>query len=73
MTILIDSSKRVVVQGMTGREGMARLLGDLIPLVASGTLRADVDAAYPLERALEALAHAARGGRSGKILLTSSS
>lgn len=53
-----------------GEAGRAKLFGSLIPLVASGTLRAEVEATYPLVKVQEALAHAARGERGGKILLT---
>lgn len=38
--------------------------------LAEGVLRTEVDACYPLARIHEALQHAARGGRNGKILLT---
>ncbi len=42
----------------------------LIDLVATGEIRAEVEARYPFARIAEALDHAARPGRSGKILLT---
>lgn len=42
----------------------------LTALVADGTIRVPVEATYPLARVAEALAHAAREGRGGKILLT---
>lgn len=38
--------------------------------IASGELHAPVEATYPLERVADALKHAARDGRSGKIILT---
>jgi NADPH:quinone reductase-like Zn-dependent oxidoreductase len=41
--------------------------------IADGTLKAEIEATYPLSRVREALAHAARGGRGGKILLTADS
>lgn len=44
--------------------------GEVIGLLAKGDLTTPVEATYPLSRAREALAHAARGGRSGKVLLT---
>ncbi|MCS7023926.1 MAG: zinc-dependent alcohol dehydrogenase family protein [Bryobacteraceae bacterium] len=47
----------------------AQLFGELIALLASGTIRAAVEATYPFSRVHEALAHAARGERSGKIFL----
>jgi NADPH:quinone reductase-like Zn-dependent oxidoreductase len=37
--------------------------------VADGTLAVEVEAVYPLRKIKEAVAHAARGGRSGKILI----
>lgn len=42
----------------------------LAALVADGTLAMRVEATYPIERIAEALAHAAREGRDGKILVT---
>jgi len=53
------------------REAKGKLFGELIPLVMTGALRSAVEATYPLHQVREALAHAARGERSGKILLTS--
>ncbi len=47
----------------------AKLYGELIPLVVSGALKANIEATYPLSRVQEALAHASRGERGGKILL----
>lgn len=43
----------------------------LIGLIADGTIHVDVEATYPLQQIREALAHAAREGRKGKVLLTS--
>jgi NADPH:quinone reductase-like Zn-dependent oxidoreductase len=40
--------------------------------IADGTLRVEVEAVYPLSRVKDALAHAARPGRSGKVLLAPS-
>jgi len=37
--------------------------------VADGSLTVEVEAVYPFEKIREAVAHAARGGRSGKILM----
>lgn len=48
----------------------AALFGELISLIASGAIKADVEASYPLDRVHDALAHAAKGERSGKIFLT---
>lgn len=47
-------------------ETMARLSA----LVAQGMLAAEVEASYPLHAVAEAVAHAERPGRSGKILIT---
>jgi trans-2-enoyl-CoA reductase len=52
-----------------GRERIAELYRRLVPLIADGTLAAEVAATYPLEQIKEAIAHAARGGRGGKVLL----
>jgi NADPH:quinone reductase-like Zn-dependent oxidoreductase len=49
------------------RDQMYALLRDL---VVQGVLHAEVEATYPLERARDAVAHAMRDGRSGKILFT---
>jgi trans-2-enoyl-CoA reductase len=51
-------------------EAKGKLFAEIIPLVASGAMKAAVEATYPLERIHEALAHALRGERTGKILLT---
>jgi NADPH:quinone reductase-like Zn-dependent oxidoreductase len=52
------------------REEQARVFGEVARLVASGALRTPIEATYPLARAREACAHAAREGRAGKVLLT---
>lgn len=51
-------------------EEIQRTYADLIALIADGTIHVEVEATYPLERIREALAHAAREGRKGKILIT---
>ncbi len=51
-------------------ESRKKAYGDVIPLISTGIMRSAVEATYPLERAAEAVAHAARGEREGKILLT---
>jgi hypothetical protein len=38
--------------------------------VLGGTLSAPVDSLYPIERIKDALAHADKSGRNGKILVT---
>ncbi len=48
---------------------IAALYRDLAARVADGTLAVEVEAVYPIRRIKEAVAHAARGGRSGKILV----
>lgn len=61
---------------MLGR-GLARrdaakireIYAELAAQVVAGTLYAPVDAVYPIERIKEALAHADKGGRNGKILV----
>ncbi len=47
-------------------EGLYRTLGDL---VATGALAVEVEATYPIERIGEAVAHAGRDHREGKILV----
>ena len=49
------------------RDRMYALLRDL---VVQGVLHAAVEATYPLSRASEAVAHAMRAGRNGKIIFT---
>ena len=49
---------------------VAALYARLTALVLDGTLAADIEATYPLDRLAEALRHAERGGRGGKILIT---
>ena len=61
---------------MLGR-GLARrdaakireIYAELAAQVVAGTLHAPVDTVYPIEKIKEALAHADRGGRNGKILV----
>jgi NADPH:quinone reductase-like Zn-dependent oxidoreductase len=52
----------------TPREKLEQIYGELATLVGQGVLRAAVEAEYPLADYRDALAHAARDGRSGKIL-----
>jgi len=49
---------------------IAALYGKLAGLLAGGTLEVEVEAVYPIEKIKQAVAHAARGGRSGKILMS---
>ncbi len=54
----------------TPPERIQRLYQYLVALVADGTLAVPIAASYPFSRIGEALAHAARAGRDGKIQLT---
>jgi len=54
----------------TPPEQVAVLYRELAAKVAAGSLAVEIEADYPISRIREALAHAARGGRSGKILLS---
>jgi len=47
----------------------AAMIGELVALLQAGTLASEIEATYPLARVRDALAHHARPGRSGKILL----
>ena len=49
---------------------IAALYRELAARVADGTLAVEVEAVYPIRKIKEAVAHAARGGRSGKILVS---
>jgi NADPH:quinone reductase-like Zn-dependent oxidoreductase len=51
-------------------DGLAALFGGLTARVRDGTLRSAIAARYPLQRALDAVAHADRADRAGKILIT---
>lgn len=53
-----------------GGEEMRNVYTELTRLVADGSIHVAVEATYPLERIRDALAHAAREGRKGKILVT---
>jgi NADPH:quinone reductase-like Zn-dependent oxidoreductase len=54
----------------TPPERIAALYRELAGKLADGTLAVDVEAVYPIRRIKEAVAHAARGGRAGKILVS---
>ena len=54
---------------VTPPEQIAATYRKLASQVADGTLAVPVERVYPLRELVQALAHAARGGRSGKILL----
>ena len=46
-----------------------RAFGAMIPLVAGGQVKTQIDARFPLEQITEAVTRAAEAGRSGKVLL----
>jgi NADPH:quinone reductase-like Zn-dependent oxidoreductase len=52
------------------RSDLRALYADLAGRVASGALRVEVEATYPIEEIKAAVAHAGREGRRGKILVT---
>jgi NADPH:quinone reductase-like Zn-dependent oxidoreductase len=52
------------------RADLEALYADLAGRVASGALRVEVEATYPIAEIKAALAHAEREGRGGKILVT---
>ncbi len=54
----------------TPPEQIAARYRELAGLLADGTLAVEVEAVYPVRKIKEALAHAARPGRSGKILIS---
>ena len=51
-------------------EQIRAIYADLAKQVMAGTLSAPVDTVYPIEKIKEALAHADKGGRNGKILVS---
>jgi mitochondrial enoyl-[acyl-carrier protein] reductase / trans-2-enoyl-CoA reductase len=53
----------------SSRAQIEQMLAELFPLVQAGQLQAPVEKTYPLAQVREALAHARRSGRRGKILL----
>jgi trans-2-enoyl-CoA reductase len=54
----------------TPPEKVAALYRDLAARLGDGRLVVEVEQVYPIRRIKEALAHAARGGRGGKILVS---
>ncbi len=52
-----------------GRDRIADLYAKLVGLLADGALSAPIAATYPLDQVKEAVAHAARSARHGKVLL----
>ena len=51
-------------------EQIRTIYAELAKQVLAGTLYAPVDSVYPIEKIKDALAHADKGGRNGKILVT---
>ena len=49
---------------------IAALYRDLASKVADGTLAVEVEAVYPIRRIRQAVEHASRGGRAGKVLVS---
>lgn len=58
------------VFGTMSRQDLLNLYGEIAGLFADGTLSVPVEATYTLDQATEALAHASRESRDGKILFT---
>lgn len=54
----------------TPPEQIAAMIRKLAGKIADGTLAVEVEAIYPFRKIKEAVAHAARAGRSGKILMS---
>ncbi len=50
-------------------EAVRALYAGLAAKLRDGTLKAPIDRTYPIEQIKEALAHAQRGGRNGKVLV----
>lgn len=53
----------------TPREELAAAFGELIGMLAAGQITTPIEATYPLTRIREALQHAERQARGGKVLL----
>lgn len=54
----------------TPRDALVRIYAELTELVEHGALKTPVEATYPLEQYREAIIHARRSGRAGKVLFT---
>jgi mitochondrial enoyl-[acyl-carrier protein] reductase / trans-2-enoyl-CoA reductase len=61
--------QKELTQRMT-RSEIEGLYGDLAERIRTGALAVEVEATYPIQEIKAALAHAGRGGRGGKILVT---
>lgn len=53
----------------TPQDQIAAAFADVIAMLGAGELTTPIDATYPLSRVRDALRHAAREGRGGKVLL----
>ncbi len=70
-------SRRVILKSFMLGDGLAQRTGaevraiyaDLAGKIRDGRLRAPIDATYPIDQIKQALAHAQRGGRHGKVLV----
>jgi mitochondrial enoyl-[acyl-carrier protein] reductase / trans-2-enoyl-CoA reductase len=70
-------SRGVSLEGFTLGDGLAKrsagevraLYAGLAEKIRDGVLRAPVEATYPIDDIKQALAHAQRGGRNGKVLV----
>ncbi len=60
----------VKVLARASREQVADLYDELVGLAADGTLKVEVEATYAIEDIKQALEHAGREGRGGKVLVT---
>jgi trans-2-enoyl-CoA reductase len=59
--------------GRHARGEIARVYGQLAGMLADGSIAVPIAARYPLSQAREALQHAAREGRDGKIMIVNES
>lgn len=52
-----------------GMVKMQAAFGQIIPLIASGQLKADIDSRFSVDEIKQAVTRAAQGGRNGKVLI----
>lgn len=69
--VTVRGFSRLRVFAAMAQERRRAITDELVALLADGTLRAEIEARYPLTDVAGALAHHARPRRSGKILLVS--
>ncbi len=55
-----------------GAEEMQAAFGQVIPLIASGALKANVDSRFTVSEIKQAVTRAAQRGRNGKVLIVPS-